>query len=206
MGAPASKTTAENILPFYAANATREIIEGFFAKVVVLVEGPTEELSLPLYLEKCGLSAARDGVAIIAVHGKGNLAKWRRLFLAYSIPTYCIFDNDSEDDKTGAHRRDALRAIGIADASHDTYIKATDWVVESEFSVFGSDFEQVLRQHFQGYKGLEAHIREEGVESKPFVARQVAERMKRDPKDPGWMKFDNLATALWAKIPGEVPF
>jgi len=206
MGAPAGRTTAENILPFYAANATREILEGFFAKTVVLVEGPTEALALPLYLEKCGFSNVKEGVAIIAVHGKGNLAKWRRLFLAYSIPTYCIFDNDSEDDKTGEHRRDALRAIGIADASHDKCIKTTDWVVEPERSVFGADFEQALRQHFQGYQGLEAQVRKEGVESKPFVARQVAERMKRDQQDPGWTKLDTLAAALWAKLSGEVPF
>jgi putative ATP-dependent endonuclease of OLD family len=51
-GAPAARTTTDNILSFYKSNATPAILEGFFAKAVVLVEGPTESLSLPIYLAK----------------------------------------------------------------------------------------------------------------------------------------------------------
>lgn len=94
----ATKATNESILPFYAAAATEEILSGFFARKIVLVEGPTEALALPIYLDKVGLQVTRDGIAIIPVHGVGNLAKWWRLFTAYQIPVYVIFDNDSSED------------------------------------------------------------------------------------------------------------
>src|SRR5262249_1205290 len=96
MGVPANRVNPDNILPFYAANATREILEGLFAEVVVLVEGPTEALSLPIYLAKRGLDVAKSGIAIISVHGKGNLGKWWRLFVTYGLPCYVIFDNDGD--------------------------------------------------------------------------------------------------------------
>ena len=107
-GVPQDKVDEDNILPFYAANTSREILDGFFAKKVVLVEGPTECLSLPNYLTKVGLDVAKRGIAIVPV-GEGNLAKWRRLFTAYGIPTFVIFDNDGKaDDKQRVKRRDAL--------------------------------------------------------------------------------------------------
>lgn len=112
-GAPIGKTTTDNILPFYAANSTKDILEGFFANKVVLVEGPTESLSLPIYLRRAGFNTAKEGVAIIGVQGKGNLAKWRRLFTAFEIPCYIIFDSDgAADDKNGTKRRDVLAAVG----------------------------------------------------------------------------------------------
>jgi len=122
-GAAEDKIETENVLPFYLANATREILEGFFAKAVVLVEGPTESLALPIYLERTGLDTAKEGVAVIPVHGKGNLAKWYRLFTAYEIPCYVVFDNDGDtDDKKQVKRRDALLALNKLGYAVDAFI------------------------------------------------------------------------------------
>jgi putative ATP-dependent endonuclease of the OLD family len=192
----------ENVLPFYLANANREILEGFFAKVVVLVEGSTESLSLPIYLHQVGLDASKQGIAVIPVHGKGNLAKWRRLFTAYDIPCYVIFDNDgaSEDNK-GTRRRDALTSVGVTDTDvQEAYIKATDWIIDEQFAVFGSGFEQVLRGLFPKYKTLENEGREAGVDSKPFLARYVAEHLPVD-KSSGWEQMKALKDALETLIP-----
>ena len=196
-GAPAGKIDADNVLPFYLANASREILEGFFAKVVVLVEGPSEALSLPIYLDRVGLETAKDGVAVIAVHGKGNLAKWRRLFTAYYIPCYVIFDNDGEaDDKKGVKRRDALRAVGITEkADQDSWLGTDDVFVGEEVTVFGSNFEVGLRSVFPKYEELESKGRNEGVDSKPFLARYVAETLTLD-NATGWKKMKELAKAI----------
>ncbi len=153
-GAPAAQTTPENILPFYQANATPEILEGFFAKVVVLVEGRTEALALPQLLEKVGLSPASVGAAVIPVQGKGNLAKWRRLFTAYGIPCYLIFDNDPTDDGEGTKRRDALKAAGFPTDDVGAVIARDDWCVEAQFCVFGVDFERCLRARFSRIRGV----------------------------------------------------
>jgi putative ATP-dependent endonuclease of OLD family len=198
-GAPPERTTAENILPFYAANATNDILEGFFAKLVVLVEGPTESLSLPIYLKKCGLDLAREGVAVIAVHGKGNLGKWRRLFVSFGIECYIIFDNDAGDDSEGRKRLDALRSAGLSSEKGSDLLGASDWVVEAEFAVFGADFEKTLRQFLPGYVEAEAEAKASGIDSKPFAARFAAERISYDAAN--WSKFDLIKEALKQKLP-----
>ena len=43
-GAPEDRVTEANVLPFYKSCVTREVLEGFFAKLVVLVEGPCKFL------------------------------------------------------------------------------------------------------------------------------------------------------------------
>jgi putative ATP-dependent endonuclease of the OLD family len=196
-GAPDDKTDVGNILPFYLANATREILEGFFAKIVVLVEGPTEALSLPIYLDRVGLDTAKEGVAVIPVHGKGNLAKWHRLFTAYYIPCYVIFDNDGDaDDKKKTKRRDALSALGVTDAgAQDGYLEYDDMLIDQEFAVFGTNFEEVLRAKFPKYEMVEQQGRDSGVDSKPFLARYVAENLKKDKSD-GWGEMKSLAKVL----------
>jgi hypothetical protein len=75
-----------------------------------------------------------------------HLLKWRRLFAVYGILCYCIFDNDTADDKEGSKRRDALRSIGVKDTRHGESITTTDWIIESDFAVFGADLEKALCQ------------------------------------------------------------
>ena len=200
-GVPEDQIDAENVLPFYAANASREILEGFFAKAIVLVEGPTESLALPVYLQRVGLNTSKEGVAIIPVHGKGNLGKWRRFFDAYGIPCYVVFDNDaSSEDKKGARRRDALISVGVVEKdTQDAYIEITDWIIEVEFAVFGSGFEDILRAQFPTYAELEAQGRLAGVDSKPFLARYVAERLPRDNSN-GWKSMKQLKQAILALV------
>jgi putative ATP-dependent endonuclease of the OLD family len=196
-GVPAESVDVNNVLPFYLANATREILEGFFAKVVLLVEGPTESLSLPIYLSRVGLDTAKEGIAIIAVHGKGNLGKWYRFFTAYDISSYVIFDNDgASDDKKGIKRRDALTALGITDGGHrDAYLSLTDMLIDEEVAIMGSNFEEVLRGLFPTYESVEQTGRNAGVDSKPFLARYVAEHIEKNDA-PGWDHMQSLAAAL----------
>src|SRR5690606_19028457 len=117
-GSNPGKTQLATVVPFYANQATAHILTGFFANKIVLAEGLTEELSLPVYFSRLGFDPTEYGVEIIGVNGKGNLAKWWRLFTLYKTPTYICFDNDvrSKDDENGSRRKDALKAIGIPEA------------------------------------------------------------------------------------------
>jgi putative ATP-dependent endonuclease of the OLD family len=108
-------TTTETVLPFYAAAATQELMAGMFARRIVLVEGPTEALALPTYLDRIGLSVVREGIAVLPVHGVGNLAKWWRFFTAYQLPVLVVFDNDARgEDDDGSRRADLMAALGSA--------------------------------------------------------------------------------------------
>jgi putative ATP-dependent endonuclease of the OLD family len=153
-------------------------------------------------LDRIGLDTARDGIAVIAVHGKGNLAKWRRLFTAYGIASYVIFDNDGDtDDKKKTKRRDALASVGVFEAcDQDAYLSYSDLVVGPDFAVFGSNFEQVLRGLFADYVQLEEQGRKSGVDSKPFLAKYVAENVSENAVD-GWNEIKGLADALRDLMP-----
>jgi len=192
-----------SIGPFYKSSVTPEILEGFFARAVVLVEGLTEKLAVPVYLEKSGLNHTREGIAVIPVHGKGSLAKWRRLFTAYGIPAYVIFDNDAKDDGSANKRRDALKSVGVAVDAAEGYIMSTDFVVSDLFCVFSDDFEKTMRRLFPEYGTIESEAIENGGDGKPFIARYVAERLPFVESAPGWARWKELAEKIGALLPGD---
>ena len=196
MGVPPNRVTEDNILPFYAANVTSDILSGFFARAVVLVEGQTEQLALPILLAKRGLEVEREGIAILGVGGKGNLAKWYRLFTAYGLPCYIIFDNDTRNDDSGMKRKDALKAVGITDDDAEELIRSDEWLVTEKYTVFGKDFEEAMRAHFGEYSALENEAEEQGISSKPFKARWAAQRLDAESDDPGWNKIDEMVSYL----------
>ncbi len=196
-GAP--RATADKVVPFYAAHSKPEILSGLFAKKVVLVEGETEELALPFYLAMVGLECLKEGISIIGVGGKGNLAKWWRLFTHYGIPTYVCFDNDADDDSGAIKRRDALKAIGIVDVDIEEAISTNDWNLKPKFCVFGKDFETTFKASFGEYQTLETAAKQVFGDSKPVVAKEVAKGLGiagRAQGDIGWQKLQDLADGI----------
>tara|TARA_R110000744_G_scaffold114988_1_gene215054 strand:- start:5673 stop:7328 length:1656 start_codon:yes stop_codon:yes gene_type:complete len=195
----ASKADEKTIIPFYSSHSKPHILNGFFAKKIVLVEGETEELALPFYFEKIGLNTLREGIAIIGVSGKGNLAKWWRFFSCYGIPTFVCFDNDSKDDKKAIKRAEALKAIGIDDGRIQELLTSEDWNINENFCVFGLDFETTMRNSFARYSEIELEESERLGFSKPIVAKAVAQRMFKDElnkKDEGWNRFVELKSCI----------
>ncbi len=205
-----TRATSENILSFYAAGATEDILAGMFARKVFLVEGPSEALALPVYLSRVDLNPTQAGIAVISVGGKGSLAKWWRLFSAYGIPTYISFDNDREDDDSGKKREDVLYAIGFREEA-ERVLQTEELEVEGAFAVFGKDFESCMQRYFgdeymrlmkeaQEVHGLTART------SKPLVARYVAERLEYSEEAEGWRRLKELADRIQAlKTPAVAP-
>ncbi len=190
------RTQADTILPFYEGSATQGIKAGLFAKKVVLVEGMTEYLALPIYFSKAGLDVTKEGIAIIPVMGKGNLGKWWRLFTAFEIPTYVSFDNDVKNDQHANKRTDVLKAISVDDEEIEVAIGQDNWTVSGCYSVFGTNFETVMRASFDGYEAIEQEGREELGESKPLVARFVAEHLAMTDTQIGWQRIVAMVEAL----------
>lgn len=197
----ALKANERSIVPFYSSHSKPHILNGFFAKKVILVEGETEELALPSYFEKVGLDTLKESIAIIGVSGKGNLAKWWRLFKCYRIPTFVCFDNDNKDDKQNTKRTEALKAIGINDGEIEKLLNADDWNINSNFCVFGADFENTMRNSFTNYIEIETEEKDRLGSSKPIVAKAVAKRLlseDKNPEDEGWKRFHELAELIEA--------
>lgn len=186
------------IVPFYAAHSMPQILNGFFANRILLVEGLTEELALPIYFAQVGLDILKEGIAIISVGGKGNLAKWWRFFSAFEIPTFICFDNDARSDQGGTRRRDALRAIGIPANIVEEALVDQGWRISERFSVFGQNFEQTMSASFAEYDHLNTTAIAELGDSKPIVAKAVAQRLCVNPnqEDQGWESLRTFAIAL----------
>jgi putative ATP-dependent endonuclease of OLD family len=196
-GADRLRTRPENVLSFYAGSATQEILAGLFAKKIVLVEGLTESLALPIYLRKVKLDVTKEGIAIIPVMGKGNLAKWWRFFTAYDIPTFLTFDNDSADDANATKRKDALRTLGFDDSEARRLTAADDWRIGDSMCIFGKDFEETMRRSFAKYADFETEARQSTGDSKPLIARFVAEKLTPlSTRDLGWEAFRDFAKKL----------
>lgn len=75
----------------------------FFARGVVIVEGPAEALLLPAIAEMAGLSFSKYGISIVNVGGVG-LYHYARIFQrasadeAFPVPVACITDRDIVPD------------------------------------------------------------------------------------------------------------
>jgi|SRR5690554_956462 len=195
----ALKANEGTIIPFYSGNSTPDILNGFFANKVILVEGPTEEFALPILLESVGLDTLEKGIAIISVNGKGNLSKWWRFFTCYQIPTFVCFDNDATNDDNGNKRKDALKAIGIPEEELGNLLSIDNWNINDNFCVFGIDYEVTMRHSFSDYTTFETEERERLSTSKPILAREVAKRIvgiDRKAEDIGWQWFEKLAETI----------
>lgn len=197
-GAPLA-TTADSVLPFYETAATEEIRAGFLARSICLVEGASESLALPEYCRRLGFDPDEHGLGIIPVGGVGNLAKWHRLFTAYGIATFVIFDNDTRDDASGSRRKDLLNTLGIPDEDHETVLATEDLTIGDGWAVMGVDFETCLERYFgQIYAELDEAAKEAvpGKAGKPLRARTVAAELPLQPGTTGYDKLADLVATL----------
>lgn len=126
----------------------------FFAKSVIIVEGPAEELLLPTIAKLLGKDLTEHGVSIVNVRGIG-LRRYARIFQRcdtskpLSIPVACITDRDIMPD--------CAPAICINE-EYTTLSKypqnKRNWKTESEFASEGDKQKYILdkQEHADGQK------------------------------------------------------
>ncbi|MBL8013087.1 MAG: AAA family ATPase [Candidatus Omnitrophica bacterium] len=68
--------------------------ELFFAKKVLIVEGPTERHSLPLAFKLLGADINEYGISIVDVGGKENIPFFMEILKAFQIPFFVLHDED----------------------------------------------------------------------------------------------------------------
>lgn len=85
--------------------------EGFFADAVILVEGQEDEAILTAYAEYKGVSLDRQGVSIIPAEGKTNIPPLLALYTKIGIPTYTLFDGDSDEANAKDAQTDTNKAL-----------------------------------------------------------------------------------------------
>lgn len=103
--------------------------EGFFADVVVLVEGVSDAAMLWKIQERLGKKWEQLGFAVIPVEGKGNITRPVIIFEGLKIPTYFVFDADVTNARLN---RQLLRLKGATEVDFpDTQVHDT-WAVIKE--------------------------------------------------------------------------
>ncbi|MFF5770099.1 ATP-dependent endonuclease [Streptomyces californicus] len=87
------------------------LAEGFFAHVVVLVEGRGDEGVIIGCADRSRVNLGADGISIIEVTGKDNLMISDALFSALGVPCYVVFDGDAGMEE---RKRESVRHLDFA--------------------------------------------------------------------------------------------
>ncbi|MHA1315078.1 MAG: ATP-dependent nuclease [Candidatus Helarchaeota archaeon] len=97
---PSIQFTKESMISRLIPIITPEISEGFFADKVVLCEGLEDKA---IILSIANVIFEKDfhklEIAVLPAHGKTNLDRPALIFNKFDIPTYVIFDTDSDKPK-----------------------------------------------------------------------------------------------------------
>ncbi|MFO8089101.1 MAG: ATP-dependent endonuclease [Desulfatiglandaceae bacterium] len=177
------RVTPESIRDRYSHVYNPRRNEGFFATKIILVEGMTEEYSLPIYADSipnCAFDP--QGISVVECGGKGIMDRLFRIFNELHIPCYMLFDYDHENsDKNIIQKSKDL--LSLAGESQD---EPQNLFVSDCIACFPKKWETDLRSEIPDIDILSsAAKRELGLSddgSKPLVARYIARKLtERNP-------------------------
>jgi putative ATP-dependent endonuclease of the OLD family len=169
------KATPESMRDLYSHAYNPRRNEGFFASKIVLVEGPTEEYSLPIYadaLSDCAFDP--QGISIVECGGKGAMDRLFRIFNELHIPCFMLFDYDKDNSDKDKSRE----LLALAGESQDVL---SALLVADCVACFPSKWEMDLKSEIPGADALEGEARKElGLSNdtgKPLIARYIARKL-----------------------------
>jgi hypothetical protein len=151
-----------------------EIGEGFFADLVVLVEGPSDKAAIVAAASLAGVDLEENGVAVLAVTGKTGLANPACIFQELQIPVFLVWDCDRGSDNPNIVFNRALQRISGVEANSVTdYASA----VGARFASFEVDLEETIKGELGGdvfARCLDAARDKFGLQSRSDVSKSPA--------------------------------
>ncbi len=138
-GSPGDQFTGDSLLPRLQPIMTPWMNEGFFADVVVLVEGEDDLAAILGVARSRAVGLEALGISVIPSMGKTNLDRPALIFRALGIPVYIVWDGDKgEKDDTSKTNRLLLRLVGEPETDYPFGVKET-------FACFEVKLETTLR-------------------------------------------------------------
>jgi len=177
--------TEEGIRELYSKVFNPVINEGFFADKVIIVEGPTEEYSLPIYAKCLDYNFDKSNISVAQTHGKGQMDRLLRIFNGFHIPTYLIFDGD----KDHTHPEIVRKSLELLDLVGDPITTSSDirTKVEDQYTMFEFKLEKILESEIDDYSDYIAEMPSYISRSKPlrqrFISREILKKII-DGDDP----------------------
>ena len=180
---PTVSATAESIRELYANAYNPLRSEGFFARKVILVEGATEQYSLPIYAEAAGFPLDSLNISVVSCGGKGPMDRLYRIFNELGIACYLLFDydKDNKDKDIITKSRDLLQLCGLPPNVPDRVL------ISQNLACFPNKWETDLAAEIPDLPNLIEDARRKlglsGDSGKPLVARYVARILtSKEPK------------------------
>jgi energy-coupling factor transporter ATP-binding protein EcfA2 len=150
--------TAESFVAHSISVMTAIVNEGFFADLVVIVEGISDAAAIWTVQELLSKNWNGLGISIVPVSGKNNIDRPVIIFQGLGIPTYFIFDADSSD--TGSR-------VGTIATNRRLLILAGAEIVEfppsgarQHWAAFNDELEIEIQQEMtmQGFNELRKEV------------------------------------------------
>jgi len=116
--------------------------EGFFANVVVLVEGEDDRAAILGMAKAMGHEFESMDIAVIPCMGKTNLHKAAAIFMTLKIPTYVVWDSDEGKNTKKNTKEDNHRLLRLFGAPLEDY----PGKVTENFACFKRDMDTTLRE------------------------------------------------------------
>ena len=170
--------TEQGIRELYSHAFNPMINEGFFADKIVIVEGPSEQYTLPIFAAALGYDLDRNNISVVHSDGKGQMDRLLRLFNGFQIPTYLWFDGDKYHDDNNVKDKtlELLQLVG----GPVKRIEDVKTVVSDSYAVLENKFESMLEKELPDYQALVKQAREKiGPTGKPLTNRFIATELKR---------------------------
>ena len=185
-GVPKDKISSDNLGDYFDLRLYAEQFEGLFAETVILVEGLTEKLALPIWLERKGYYLPSNGVEIVNCMGKANIPTLYRLYKSYGYRCICIFDGDIRKGCTDEKNR--LLENTLEDFKEEKIFSEDckgyhPYITGSNFLCFGKDYEDTIKHQIgeNAYNELYEEATFNHIEGKQGKAKYIAINSKEVP-------------------------
>lgn len=177
------KATPESMRDLYSNAYNPRRNEGFFASKIILVEGLTEEYSLPIYADALpGCAFDPQGISVVECGGKIPMDRLFRIFNELRIPCYILFDYDSGNSNKNIINK-SKELLALAGESQD---EPQALFVADGIACFPKKWENYLKSEIPDVDALVAEAKEKlGLSDdtgKPLIARYLARKLtSRNP-------------------------
>jgi len=179
------KYTADTLRPRLQAVMTPWVNEGFFADVVVLVEGEDDRAAILGVAKSMKHDFDSEGISVIPCAGKNNLDRPLVIFRSLGIPVYVIWDGDhGKADARAEDNRLLLRLLDELEEDWPCVVKDSHACFKTELETtlaeeIGKDLFDRLISEIQGNLGIS---KKKDALKNPVVLQYIVEKASADGK------------------------
>ncbi len=193
--------TDESIREIYANAFYPMHAEGFFAKKVILVEGATEQYSLPIYAQALEQNFDNLNISVVDCGGKNCMDRLYRIFNELGIPCYLLFDYDKSNRDT----KEIETSKQLLQLFRQPTDPPTSTFISQQVACFPEKWEADLASEIPDLPKLTNEARDKfslkGDSGKPLIARYVARKLtsKTPPLVPPTLKsiIEKAVNVTW---------